>query len=167
MRSVVLIFLMFFAVPALAQQEPECRGKKGFKLGDGAYGCLLEIVDSSMSRTQSRSLNGGKIHSSSQTAAGLIVAIFGDYDKSRRVTDSRLRQICKTFRGDVKAAMGGKSYRKVVVRMYWPRIAAPKTRFAGQKNAIAIFRVNNGPLSQSAYMSQKCTGIGHFGKRPS
>ncbi|MBL4769106.1 MAG: hypothetical protein JKY94_15580 [Rhodobacteraceae bacterium] len=152
MRSVLMIFLVFFALPALAQQEPECRGKKGFTLGDGAYGCLLDIVDSSMSRSQSKALNGGEIHSSSQIAAGLVVAIFGDYDKSHRVTNSRFRQICKAYRDEVKTAMVGTPYRKVIVRMYWLRLAVPNS---------------TDPLAQTAYMSKKCTNVGRFGRRSS
>lgn len=156
MRAIILILLMLFAVPALAQQEPECRGKKSFKFGDGSYGCLLKIEESGMTRSQSKRYGFGTIHSSSQSAALVIAAIFGDYDKSRRVADSRLRKICATYAGDVKKAMAGKPYSKVIVRMYWPRIAAPKKQGS-----------NNNPLYQQAYMSQKCTGIGHFGTRPS
>lgn len=151
MRSVILIFLMLFAVPALAQQEPECRGKKGFKLGDGAYGCLIGLGEGNMTKSTRRESDPDVRHSSSQFVAVVDVNIFGNYDKSRRVTNSRVRQICKAFSGDVKTAMVGKPYLKVIVRMFWPRIAAPKKQGS-----------NTTPLVQEAYMSQKCTNVGHF-----
>ena len=154
MRFVLMIVLVVFALPAAAQQERECRGKKPFKLDDGAYGCLLEVGSARITTTTTR--DDGASSSTKRNQAGQIqVLMFGPYNGSRQVAGSRIKALCKTFLPDLKAAQPNVRYHQVVVAMIWPRVENPGDYVAASRSKVAV---------QPGYSSAQCRGVRFFVK---
>lgn len=154
MRFVLMIILVVFALPAAAQQERECRGKKPFDLGNGAYGCLLDLGTTQITTTLTR--DDGASSSSRRNQAGHIrVLVFGEYNGSRQVAGARIKAICNTFLPDLKAAIPDVRYHRVVVAMIWPRVANPGDFVPVSRSKVAV---------QPGFSSASCRGVKFFGR---
>ncbi|MEP5631941.1 MAG: hypothetical protein ABJP79_08670 [Tateyamaria sp.] len=153
MRVILAFIFVVFALPAVAQQEQECRGKQAFNLGDGAYGCLEEVGTSSITTTQTRDDAASEQIRSNQV--GLIrVLMFGTHGSSRQVVGSRLRTICQTFLPTFNAQATGRKFSRITVAMVWPRVANK-----GDFVPVTTSQVD----VQVAFSNGKCRGIRFFG----
>ncbi|WP_299554008.1 hypothetical protein [uncultured Tateyamaria sp.] len=154
MRFILTVVFVCFAVPALAQQERDCRGKQAFDLGDGAYGCLLDIGSTSITTTLTR--DDGASSKSSRNAAGQIdVAMFGTFSGSRQVVGKRMRGICQTFLPTIKQELAGQRYNRIVIRLFWPRVANSGDFVPKSRSEIEV---------QPAFTNANCRGIRFFGR---
>lgn len=153
MRALLVFLLMIFAVPAVAQQERECRGKQPFDLGGGVSGCLLDVGTNEITTTRSR--DDGASSSTRDNVAGQIrVLMFGAHDSSRRVINGRITAVCNAFLPALQAEPSNKSFHQIVVVMIWPRVAN-----TGDFVPVAQSKAD----VQAAYSSAKCRGVRHFG----
>ena len=153
MRVFLTIILFVLALPAAAQEERECRGKKAFTLADGAYGCLEEVGTTDITTTRTR--DDGASSSTRRNSAGLIrVLMFGDYAASRQTTGNRIRNVCKTFLPDLQAAEPGVRFNRVVVVLVWPRVANPGDYVPKSDAQVAV---------QPGFSSGACRGVKFFG----
>ena len=153
MRAIFITFFVLLAVPALAQNERECRGKQAFDLGDGAYGCLFEVGSTSITTTTTRD-DGASSKQKSNGAGRIDVAMFGAYTESKRVTSARIRTICQTFLPALKAEAPNAKYHRIVVRLFWPRVENTGDMVPKDQSEIAV---------QPAFTSGSCRGVRYFG----
>lgn len=153
MRIFLFILFTVFAVPAVAQQERECRGKQGFNLGDGAYGCLFEAKAGSLTTTTTRD-DGASQKVKSRETGFIRVAMFGNYSASRQTTGKRITAVCQTFLPNLKEAMTGKRYHRIIVALVWPRIENPGDFISKERSEVA---------AQVAYTSATCRGVKFVG----
>ena len=153
MRVILALIFVVFALPAFAQQERECRGKQPFDLGDGAYGCLMDVGLSTITTTRTR--DDFASESSTRNQAGQIrVLMFGAHSTSKRVISPRLRAICKTFLSTLKAEQANAKFHRVIVVMIWPRVAN-----TGDYIPVATSQED----VQLAFSSDTCRGVRYFG----
>lgn len=152
MRIVFTFLFLFLAFPALAQQEKECRGKQAFDLGDGAYGCLLDVGTSKIITT--RTLDNGARPSTKDDVSGKIeVLMFGGYSGSKPTIGARLKTICRTFLPNLKAAVPDQKYHRITSVMKLPRVANPGDFVDKSVTEVAV---------QPAFSSGSCRGIRYF-----
>ncbi|WP_223422992.1 hypothetical protein [Tateyamaria pelophila] len=152
MRSLLAVFLLVFALPAFAQQEPECRGKQPFDLGGGVTGCLLDVGTTEITKTRTRD-DGASSSTRDNTAGQIRVLLFGAYDGSKRVISRRITAVCKAFLPNLKAEMAGTRFHQVVVVLVWPRVANPGDFVPVANSKVAI---------QPAFSSAACRGVKFF-----
>ncbi|MBV7408939.1 hypothetical protein [Maritimibacter sp. DP1N21-5] len=153
MRYILTVLVMCFALPAMAQQERECRGKQAFDLGDGSYGCLLEVGTSSITTTLTRD-DGASSRSSRNAAGEIVVAMFGSHSGSRQVVRNRMLAVCRTFLPRVKQELSGRNYSRIVIQLVWPRV----------KNTGDFVSVSSTSVDvQPAFSNANCRGIRFFG----
>lgn len=119
MRALLITIFAFLALPALAANERECRGKQAFDLGDGAYGCLIKIGVTSITTTRTRD-DGASRRSSSEANVIIDTVLFGTFDRSRQVIKARTKAICRAFNEQAKKEMASVRGKKIVVQMKWP-----------------------------------------------
>ena len=152
MRCLLTIFCLFLALPAVAQQERECRGKAAFKLGDGAYGCLYDVGTSAITTTMTRDDNAStRVR---KNATGKIeVLMFGPYDGSKRVAGTRIKAVCRTFLPNLQAAIPNMRYHRIVVALIWPRVKNPGDYVSASQSEVAV---------QPGFSSAKCHGVRFF-----
>lgn len=153
MRTLFTVLFVMMALPALAQQERECRGKQAFDLGDGAYGCLFEVGTSEITTTLTRDDGANSSARTNQTGK-IEVLMFGEYNGSKRVTSARLKTICQTFLPNLRAALPDVKYSRIVLAMIWPRVENPGDFVEKSRSKVAI---------QPAFSSASCRGIRYFG----
>ncbi len=152
-RVLAVILFMICALPAVAQQERECRGKQPFDLGDGVSGCLLDVGTNEISTTRTR--DDGASSSTRDNVAGQIrVLMFGAHDSSRRVINRRITAVCNAFLPTLQTELVGASFHQVVVVMIWPRVANTGTFVPVEQSKVDV---------QAAYSSARCRGVRHFG----
>jgi hypothetical protein len=133
-RAIVAMFFVCMALPAAAQQERECRGKKAFDLGDGSYGCLLEVAMSTITTTTTYDDGGSsKPTSRAKQAGAIVVAMFGTQSSSNQVNSARMKTICQTFLPDLKAAHPNNRYRRIILRLVWPKTETVQAGFSSAK----------------------------------
>ncbi|MEP1537128.1 MAG: hypothetical protein ABJQ34_09990 [Paracoccaceae bacterium] len=152
MRKILTLIFVLFALPVFAQQEPECRGKKAFDLGDGSYGCVFEVGGTSLTHTTVRD-DGASTRSNREQAGYIDVRIFGNYVASKRTAGNRMKAICKTFKADVDAVMKGQKFDSIIVRFAWLREKDSKSNAAGNRDLGIV---------QAAFTSSTCRGIRFF-----
>lgn len=152
MRSLLAVFLIFFALPAVAQQERECRGKQPFDLGNGVYGCLLDVGTTEITTTRTRD-DGASSSTRGNVAGQIRVLMFGDYDGSKQIVSRRVSAICKAFLPNLKAELTNTKFHRVVVILIWPRVANPGDFVPVSTSKVAI---------QPAFSSATCRGVKYF-----
>ena len=149
MQKMLTFLFILFALPLAAQQERECRGKKAFDLGDGAYGCVHEIGTTTLTETVYRD-DGASTRSNRQSAGFIDVRIFGKYVESKRTAGNRMKAICKTFKSDVDAVMEGKRFVSIIVRFVWLN--------EGNSDANGQGSQDRG-ITQTAFTNANCRGV--------
>jgi len=154
MRKLIAVFFILLAVPAFAQQERECRGKKPFDLGDGAYGCLQELGTTAITTTTTRDDNASS-KSRRNTAGRITVLMFGDYSDSRSVISSRAKKVCRAFLADFNAENPNLRPHRIVIDLIWPRVENPGTFVPKDQAKVAV---------QPSFSSGRCVGVKFFGR---
>ncbi|MEO1557315.1 MAG: hypothetical protein AAFS01_12850 [Pseudomonadota bacterium] len=151
----ILLFVLFaaFAVPAVAQQERECRGKQPIDLGDGAAGCLLEIGTTSITSTRTRD-DGASSKSTRNVTGRIDVALFGAYSDNRTVISGRMKAICRSLLPQVQQELAELRYNRIVINLVWPRVENPGTFIPKSELEFAV---------QPAFTSAQCRGVRFFG----
>ena len=140
-------------MPAVAQQERECRGKQSFDLGGGTYGCLIEAGSGSLTTTTTRDDGASQTVKANET--GFIqVAVFGTYSPSKQTTSKRITAVCKTFLPNVQQAMQGKRYHRIIVALVWPRVENPGDFVSKERSDVA---------AQVVFTNAKCRGVQYVG----
>mmetsp|Transcript_27766 Transcript_27766/g.51717 ORF Transcript_27766/g.51717 Transcript_27766/m.51717 type:complete len:154 (-) Transcript_27766:2078-2539(-) len=153
MRALLVILFMIVAVPAVAQQERECRGKQPFDLGGGVTGCLLDVGTGEITMTRSR--DDGASSSTRDSVAGQVrVLMFGNHSGSRRVIGQRIASVCKAFLPTLEAELEGTRFNRVVVVLIWPRIANTGDFVPATTSKAEV---------QMGLSSAKCRGARFFG----
>ena len=146
MRALLFVFALFVSGPLFAQPS-ECRGKQSFDLGNGTTGCLLDIRETSITKSVIR--DDGQSRSNARGAALIEVAMFGTFSKKWSISTPRMKAVCSLFADQTKATLAGKSVKQIVVVMRWPRepgtVVLPNRVLRGK-----------GYQTHAAFMSSSC-----------
>ena len=153
MRFLLFVLFAAFAMPALAQQERECRGKQAIDLGDGAAGCILKVDRTTITTTLTRDDGAGS--KTKRNSSPLInVALFGAYSDQKPVIGNRIKAVCRAMLPQLAPSSGQVSSHRIVVVLVWPRVANPGTLVPKSEAEVAV---------HPAYTSGKCRGVKFFG----
>lgn len=153
MRTLIVLVTFCLALPALAQQSAECRGKQTFDLGAGTTGCLLEVRQTKVTKTVRRDDGLGSSHS--RGAILIKVALLGEYTEAWPTMTPRMRQICNLFLEQAKQQLGATSVRTVVVEKTWPNVAWPAST---PRYKTIRWRTPR----QAAMMNRNCRAVKYF-----
>ena len=152
MLKTFAIALLILSLPAAAQAASECRGKKTFKLSDGATWCLIYKGETTVTNTLSR--DDGQSKSKSTDMPVFVVAMDGTFKKSMGKSEKRMKEICQRLQVTNADAFTGGKRARVVVSMLWPE----KARAEGKK-ATARF------ANQAGSVNTTCRSVRLFGNR--
>jgi len=139
MRILTFVSCLMLVLPVAAQAQ-SCRGKQALDFGGGTKGCVVEIVEGSITTTRTRDDNAStRVSNKATPLVGAVMT--GPVPANRGTVKKQMLAMCKATQAKVSEQFADKKYHQIILLMDWS---------------------NSGGEMQAGYSSNKCRGFQFF-----